>query len=82
MKNSALCPLDGRYSGRLGALRSVMSEAAFVASRVRAELAWFELLSTLHFPHFKALSASEKQLLTKLKSLSEEDVELVRALEF
>ena len=82
MKNSALCPLDGRYSGRLGALRSVMSEAAFVASRVRAELAWFELLSTLHFPHFKALSVSEKQLLTKLKSLCEEDIELVRALEF
>ena len=46
MKTPALCPLDGRYGGRLGALRSVMSEAAFTASRVRAELAWFEVLIT------------------------------------
>ena len=59
MKTPALCPLDGRYGGRLGALRSVMSEAAFTASRVRAELAWFEVLSHLKLPRFAVLSAQE-----------------------
>ncbi len=82
MKIPALCPLDGRYSGRLGALRSVMSEAAFVASRVRAELAWFTVLSTLKLPRFSALTAAERALLAQVGELSEKDLEIIRALEF
>lgn len=82
MKTPALCPLDGRYGGRLGALRSVMSEAAFTASRVRAELAWFEVLSHLKLPRFAVLSAQETSLLNNLLPLSEQDLEIIRALEF
>lgn len=82
MKIPALCPLDGRYSGRLGALRSVMSEAAFTASRVRAEVAWFEILSQLNLPGFKPLTASERSLLADVCTLSEKDLDVLRALEF
>lgn len=82
MKISALCPLDGRYSGRLGALRSVMSEAAFLASRVRVECVWLEILSNLKLPHFKPLTSQEQQLLAEMSVLSDTDLTLIRDLEF
>ena len=82
MKIPALCPLDGRYSGRLGALSRVMSEAAFTASRVRAECTWLEILSDLKLPHFKPLTAQERQLLADACALSEKDLAIIRALEF
>lgn len=82
MNIPALCPLDGRYSGRLGALRSVMSEAAFLASRVRIECTWLEILSKLKLPHFKTLSPQERQLLAEKGVLSEADLKLICNLEF
>ena len=82
METSALCPLDGRYSGRLGALRSVMSEAAFVASRVRVECAWFEILSSLRLPKFKSLTQQEKRILQTVCTLQDKDLSDIRALEF
>lgn len=82
MKTPALCPLDGRYGGRLGALRSVMSEAAFTAARVRAELAWFEILSQLKLPRFKPLTAQERRVLADACALCEKDLDVIRALEF
>lgn len=82
MKIQALCPLDGRYGGRLGALRSVMSEAAFTASRVRVECTWLEISSDLKLPHFKPLTVKERQLLADVCVLSENDLEMIRALEF
>ncbi len=82
MEISALCPLDGRYSGRLGALRGVMSEAAFTASRVRVESTWFEILSSLRLPGFKSLTLKEKQLLQQVCALQEKDLADIRALEF
>lgn len=82
MEKSALCPLDGRYGGRLGALRSCMGEAAFSASRLRAECAWFEVLSSLKLPRFKPLTGSEKKLLADVCNLSEADLAVMRAIEF
>ena len=82
MKIPALCPLDGRYSGRLGALRSVMSEAAFAACRVRVECTWFKLLADLKLPRFNPLSAQESRLLACASTLTEQDLDLIRALEF
>ena len=82
MKKSALCPLDGRYGERLGALRSVMSEAAFAVSRLRSECAWFSTLSTLCLPRFKALTQAEEKLLTDVCALSEKDADILRAIEF
>lgn len=80
MNIPALCPLDGRYSGRLGALRSVMSEAAFTAYRVRVECAWFEILSELKL--FKPLTKEERGLLAQACELSAADLDHIRALEF
>lgn len=59
-----------------------MSEAAFTASRVRAELNWFTVLSHLKLPRFAALSAQEADLLKNLLPLTEQDLEVIRALEF
>lgn len=82
MEKSALCPLDGRYGGRLGALRRYMGEAAFSASRLRAECAWLETLSSLKLPRFNPLTESEKQLLADVCNLSETDLSVLRAIEF
>lgn len=82
MEKSALCPLDGRYGGRLGALRSCMGEAAFSASRLRAECAWLETLSSLKLPRFNPLTATEKKLLADVCNLSEDDLSVLRAIEF
>src|ERR1700730_5339600 len=36
----ALSPLDGRYAGKLAAVRHLFSEAGVMRARVRAECAW------------------------------------------
>jgi adenylosuccinate lyase len=41
----ALSPLDGRYGGKLAAVRHVFSEAGLMRERVRVECAWFLALS-------------------------------------
>ena len=42
---AALSPLDGRYAGKLDALREHFSEFALIRSRVRIEIAWLIALS-------------------------------------
>jgi adenylosuccinate lyase len=41
----ALSPLDGRYAGKLAAVRAVFSEAGLMRERVRVECAWFLALA-------------------------------------
>src|SRR5882724_14125 len=41
----ALSPLDGRYAGKLGAVRHLFSEAGLMRERVRVECAWFLALA-------------------------------------
>jgi adenylosuccinate lyase len=41
----ALSPLDGRYAGKLAALREVFSESGLMRERVRVECAWFLALA-------------------------------------
>ncbi len=41
----ALSPLDGRYRGRVSALREILSEFGLIRARVRVELAWFRALA-------------------------------------
>ena len=76
-----MCPLDGRYSGKLSALTHVMSEAAFAAYRLQTEALWLQILSELKLPHFKPISANEKKLLSSLFPLSENDFSILQALE-
>jgi adenylosuccinate lyase len=42
---AALSPLDGRYAGKLDALREHFSEFALIRSRVRIEIAWLLALA-------------------------------------
>ena len=41
----ALSPLDGRYAGKLAAVRQIFSEAGLMRERVRVECAWFLALA-------------------------------------
>ncbi|MBI4756011.1 MAG: adenylosuccinate lyase [Betaproteobacteria bacterium] len=41
---TALSPLDGRYAGKMDALRGVFSEFGLIRERVRVELAWLVAL--------------------------------------
>ncbi|OYZ82308.1 MAG: adenylosuccinate lyase [Polaromonas sp. 24-62-144] len=49
---SALSPLDGRYAGKLGGLRPIMSEQGYMQRRVQVEVAWFIALSDAGFAEF------------------------------
>ena len=82
MERTALCPLDGRYSGKLGTLTQVMGEAAFAAYRLQTEILWLQLLADLKLPHFTPLTVSEKKLLATLCAPSENDLSVLRAIEF
>jgi adenylosuccinate lyase len=42
----ALSPLDGRYAGKLSAVRRMFSEAGLMRERVRVECAWFLTLAS------------------------------------
>jgi adenylosuccinate lyase len=45
LSTDALSPLDGRYAGKLAAVRYVFSEAGLMRERVRVESAWFLALA-------------------------------------
>ena len=55
---SALSPLDGRYAGKLAALRPLMSEQGFMHRRVQVEVTWLLALSDSGMPEFKPYSAA------------------------
>ena len=79
---SALSPLDGRYAGRLGSLRPLMSELGYMHRRVQVEIAWFIALSDAGFNEFKPLSPGARTyLLGLVKNFSEEDGEAIKAIE-
>src|SRR2546421_3911826 len=42
---TALSPLDGRYAGKVSALRGEFSEFGLIRHRVRIELAWLSALA-------------------------------------
>jgi adenylosuccinate lyase len=45
LSTDALSPLDGRYAGKLAAVRQIFSEAGLMRERVRVECAWFLALA-------------------------------------
>lgn len=63
---NALSPLDGRYASRTNALRSLLSEAGFMAHRVEVEVAWLAGLASAGLPE---LSAFTPDALARLKTL-------------
>ena len=65
--SDALSPLDGRYAGKLGDVRSIFSEAGLMRERVRVECAWF--LALAEGPAAQALAKlplAARELLTAL----------------
>ena len=65
---SALSPLDGRYVGKLNALRPIMSEQGYLHRRVQVEVTWLIALSDLGLAQFPPLSAAGRAHLLGLVS--------------
>jgi adenylosuccinate lyase len=55
---TALSPLDGRYAGRLDALRPYASEFALMHHRVFVEVAWLKALGRAKLPELPPLAES------------------------
>lgn len=79
---TALSPLDGRYAGRLGALRPLLSEYGLMHRRVQVEVEWFIALSDAGFAEFKPLSEASRGLLRSLAlRFSEADAQAIKDIE-
>lgn len=79
---SALSPLDGRYAGRVAALRPLLSEFGLMHRRVQVEVEWFIALSDAGFAEFKPLSEAARGLLRGLVlRFSEADAQAIKEIE-
>jgi adenylosuccinate lyase len=79
---SALSPLDGRYAGRVAALRPLLSEFGLMHRRVQVEVEWFIALSDAGFAEFKPLSEAARGLLRGLVlRFSEADAQAIKDIE-
>ncbi|MBI2509122.1 MAG: adenylosuccinate lyase [Betaproteobacteria bacterium] len=80
---TALSPLDGRYHGKLGALRDTFSELALIRHRVRVEIGWLKALaaetSIQEVPPFSPPTLA--QLDEVAAKFSEADGDKVKAIE-
>ena len=80
---TALSPLDGRYQGKLGALRECFSEYALIRQRVRVEVEWLKALAAesaiAEVPAFSKATLGELDGL--VGNFSETDGERVKAIE-
>jgi len=79
---TALSPLDGRYAGRMAALRPLLSEFGLMHRRVQVEVEWFIALSDAGFDEFKPLSEAARGLLRGLAvRFSEADAQAIKEIE-
>jgi len=80
---TALSPLDGRYYGKVDALRNYFSEFGLIRYRVLIEIDWFKALSNAtdisEIAPFSAISINQLNLLTL--QFSEADAEQIKAIE-
>jgi len=79
---SALSPLDGRYAGKVAALRPLLSEFGLMHRRVQVEVEWFIALSDAGLAEFKPLSEAAQGLLRGLVlRFSEADAQAIKDIE-
>ncbi len=79
---NALSPLDGRYARKADALRTTLSEAAFMAHRVEVEVAWLIGLSDAGLPELPAFSEGARKRLEGIVSdFSEQDAARIKEIE-
>ena len=64
---TSLSPLDGRYAGRLDALRPQFSEYGLIRRRLQVELEWLKALAAE--PHFAEIPAFSQETLAELAAL-------------
>ena len=80
---TALSPLDGRYHGKVDALRDIFSEFGLIKRRVQVELAWLKALSECaditEVPVFS--SASTKRIDHILSDFDETQAEALKTIE-
>ncbi|MDQ6640820.1 MAG: adenylosuccinate lyase, partial [Pseudomonadota bacterium] len=79
---TALSPLDGRYAGKLDALRPWLSEFGLLRCRVRVEVEWFIALAEAGFAELASPSAAALAFLHRLvRDFSLADAEAIKAIE-
>jgi adenylosuccinate lyase len=79
---SALSPLDGRYAGKLSALRPLLSEQGYMHRRVQVEVTWFLALSQAGFAEFPPLSREARaHLLQCVAQFGVADALAIKAIE-
>lgn len=79
----ALSPLDGRYAGKVDALRPIFSEYGLIHARVRVEVEW--LLALAAEPAIVELPAFDDDAIGRLRALADDfsvaDAARVKAIE-
>ncbi len=65
----ALSPLDGRYAGKVDALRPIFSEYGLIKARVKVEVEW--LLALSNEPGIVELAAFSDAATTRLRALAD-----------
>ena len=80
---TALSPLDGRYAGKVDALRPIFSESGLIRARVKVEVEW--LLALAAEPGIVELKPFSDAAAARLRALAEnfslEDAARVKAIE-
>ncbi|MGB8302065.1 MAG: adenylosuccinate lyase, partial [Azonexus sp.] len=64
---TALSPLDGRYAGKVDALREHFSEFGLIKSRLKVEIEWLKALAAE--PHFSEIAAFSPSTVAALDAL-------------
>lgn len=79
----AISPLDGRYHGKVDALREIFSEYGLMKYRVIVEIRWLEMLADSgNIPGVTQLSSDAKKILdTIIKQFSIEDAAHIKKIE-
>jgi len=79
---TALSPLDGRYAGKLDALRPWLSEFGLLRCRVRVEVEWFLALASAGLPGLAAPGPAAVEFLSRLVAdFSVGDAEAIKRIE-
>ncbi|HEX9196019.1 MAG TPA: adenylosuccinate lyase, partial [Azonexus sp.] len=64
---TALSPLDGRYAGKVDALRTHFSEFGLIRARLKVEIEWLKALAAE--PHFTEIAAFSPSAVVELDAL-------------
>ncbi|HEX4236100.1 MAG TPA: adenylosuccinate lyase [Caldimonas sp.] len=79
---TALSPLDGRYAGKVDALRPWLSEFGLMRCRVRVEVEWFLALADAGLAELPRPAAATRKFLRDLvERFSAADAEAIKAIE-